>query len=47
VAVSGAGCLAYLVGNPRLLDVRCRTVEQMQMVNALCRLVEFAGREAT
>jgi uncharacterized protein len=42
VAISRARCLAYLVGSPRLLDVRCRSVEQMRMVNALCRLVEFA-----
>jgi uncharacterized protein len=42
VAVSRAQCLAYLVGSPRLLDVRCRTVEQMRLVNALCRLVEIS-----
>jgi hypothetical protein len=27
---------------PRLLDVRCRSVEQMRLVNALCRFVEQA-----
>jgi predicted RecB family nuclease len=43
VAISRAQCLAYLVGSPRLLDVRCRTVEQMRLVNALCRLVEVAA----
>jgi uncharacterized protein len=42
VAISRAQCLAYLVGAPRLLDVRCRTVDQMRLVNALCRLVELA-----
>jgi predicted RecB family nuclease len=42
VAISRAQCLAYLVGSPRLLDVRCRTVEQMRLVNALCRFVEHA-----
>jgi uncharacterized protein len=42
VAISRARCLAYLVGSPRLLDVRCRSVEQMRLANALCRLVEFA-----
>src|SRR5215218_8964360 len=46
VAISRARCLAYLVGNPRLLDVRCRTIEQMRLVNALCRFVEGA-RPAT
>ena len=42
VAVSRAQCLAVVVASPRLLDVQCRTVEQMRMVNALCRLVEVA-----
>ena len=42
VAVSRARCLAYLVASPRLLEVGCRTVEQMRMVNALCRFVEVA-----
>lgn len=42
VAISRAQCLAYLVGNPRLLEVRSRTVEQMRMVNALCRAAEIA-----
>jgi superfamily I DNA and/or RNA helicase len=43
VAVSRARCLAILVASPRLLEARCRTIEQMRLVNALCRLVEFAG----
>ncbi|HVM16792.1 MAG TPA: TM0106 family RecB-like putative nuclease, partial [Gaiellaceae bacterium] len=42
VAVSRAQCLAYLVASPRLLDANCRTVEQMRLANALCRLVEMA-----
>jgi hypothetical protein len=46
VAISRARCLAYLVGSPRLLDVRCRTVEQMRLVNALCRFVELAEEQA-
>jgi predicted RecB family nuclease len=45
VAISRAQCLVYLVGSPRLLDVRCRTVEQMRLVNALCRLVEMAEEQ--
>jgi predicted RecB family nuclease len=45
VAISRAQCLAYLVGSPRLLDVRCRSVEQMRLVNALCRLVEVAEEQ--
>jgi uncharacterized protein len=42
VAVSRARCLAVLVASPRLLEVRCRTVEQMRLANALCLLVERA-----
>jgi superfamily I DNA and/or RNA helicase len=42
VAVSRARCLAYVVASPRLLDTECRTVEQMKLVNALCRFVELA-----
>jgi predicted RecB family nuclease len=42
VAVSRAKCLAYLVCSPRLLDVACRTTEQMRLANALCRFVELA-----
>jgi len=42
VAISRARALAVLVASPRLLDVACHTVEQMRMVNALCRFVERA-----
>jgi uncharacterized protein len=45
VAISRAQCLAIVVGSPPLLDVRCRTTEQMRMVNALCRLVETADSQ--
>lgn len=44
VAVSRARCLAVLVCSPELLHVRCRSAEQMRLVNALCRLVEMAAR---
>jgi uncharacterized protein len=43
VAVSRAKCLAYVVASPRLLETSCRTVEQMRLVNALCRFAELAG----
>lgn len=43
VAISRAQCLAFLVCSPRLLETRCQTIEEMQLVNALCRLVEYAG----
>jgi predicted RecB family nuclease len=47
VAISRAQCLAVLVCSPRLLDTRCRTIAEMQLVNALCRLVEVAEAQAT
>jgi predicted RecB family nuclease len=42
VAISRAQCLAVLVCSPRLLETRCQSIEEMQLVNALCRLVEYA-----
>jgi superfamily I DNA and/or RNA helicase len=44
VAISRARCLAILVANPRLLEADCRTIEQMRLVNALCRFVEVAEK---
>jgi uncharacterized protein len=43
VAVSRAHCLAYVAASPRLLEIECRTIEQMRMANALCLFVETAG----
>ena len=43
VAVSRAQALAILVGSPKLLTIDCRTVNQLRMVNALCRFVELAS----
>jgi uncharacterized protein len=45
VAVSRAKCLAVLVASPALLTIKCRTVEQMRLVNALCRFVEMAAED--
>jgi predicted RecB family nuclease len=42
VATSRAQCRVELVCSPRLLDADCRTVEEMRLVNALCRFVELA-----
>ena len=42
VATSRARCLTVLVASPELIRVRCRTPRQMQLANALCRLVEMA-----
>jgi predicted RecB family nuclease len=46
VAISRAQCLAVLVASPELLHIRCRNVDQLRMVNALCRLVEVADEQA-
>ena len=43
VAISRAKALAVLVCSNRLLDVRCRTVEQIPLVNAICRFEESSG----
>ena len=45
VAVSRARGLAVLVCSPSLLDVACRTPEQMRLLNALCRYVEQARHQ--
>ena len=42
VATSRAQCRVVLVCAPRLLDADCATVEQMRLVNAVCRFVELA-----
>jgi uncharacterized protein len=42
VAVSRAKCLSIVACSPRLLESKCRTVEQMVLVNALCRFVDAA-----
>lgn len=43
VAVSRAQALAVVVCSPRLLTARCSTVEDMRLVNMLCRFAEAAG----
>jgi uncharacterized protein len=42
VAVSRAKALAIVVANPRLLDVNCKTIEQVKLANMLCRYAEVA-----
>ena len=46
VAVSRARCVAYVVASPRLLEIECRTIEQMRMANALCLFVAQAATGA-
>jgi predicted RecB family nuclease len=46
VAISRAQALAVLVASPKLLEIRCRIIEDMRLVNALCRFVELANSES-
>ena len=43
VAVSRARALCVLVGSPELLHARCRTIDQVRLVNTMCRYVEYAS----
>jgi uncharacterized protein len=45
VAVSRAMCLAFVVASPLLLESRARTIEQMRLINALCRFVDLADAQ--
>ena len=43
VAVSRAKCLALLIASPALLDINCKTPQQMELVNTLCWLTSIDG----
>jgi predicted RecB family nuclease len=43
VAISRAQCLSVLICSPHLFDVRCNNVEQMALLNVICRYVEAAS----
>lgn len=45
VAVSRAQVLAMVFASPRLLEIPCRTVRQMTLVNTLCMLAERSEAE--
>jgi uncharacterized protein len=47
VALSRARCLALLVANPKLMAIRCHTVEQMALVNTLCWVAQSSGTPAS
>jgi hypothetical protein len=34
------------LGGPRLLESRARTIEQIRLINALCRFAEMAEEQA-
>ncbi len=42
VAISRAQCLAVIIVNSGLLEISCRTVEQMKLANTFCLLEEYA-----
>jgi predicted RecB family nuclease len=44
VATSRAQCRVELVCSPRLLEIDCKTVDEMRLANALCRFAELAER---
>jgi uncharacterized protein len=46
VAISRAQGLAILVASPRLLEVPCRTIEQVKLVNALCWAEAYSRQSA-
>jgi uncharacterized protein len=45
VAVSRARCLSVVAANPTLLETRCRTVEQVGLVNTLCWVAEQSSAQ--
>ncbi len=44
VAISRARCLAVIVASPRLLEVPCARIEQVELVNTLCWAYDYANR---
>lgn len=42
VAVSRARALVVVFASPRLLDVNCKTIDQVRLANMLCRYVEVS-----
>lgn len=46
VAVSRARCLAVIMASPELLNIGCKTPEQIELVNTLCWVSEYAASQA-
>lgn len=46
VAISRARCLAVIFANPRLLEITCNTIPQMELVNNFCWAMQFAEEQA-
>jgi uncharacterized protein len=47
VAISRAQALAIVFACPRLLDVACRTIDEMRLVNALCAVADTARSQSS
>ncbi|GAA0308848.1 TM0106 family RecB-like putative nuclease [Sphingomonas oligophenolica] len=45
VAISRARCLAVIYANPRLLEIPCSTIAQMELVDGLCWAKQFAENQ--
>ncbi len=45
VALSRARCLALLVANPKLMAIKCHTVDQMTLVNTLCWVSDVSAQD--
>lgn len=46
VAISRARCLAVIYANPRLLEIPCSTIAQMELVNGLCWARDYADAQS-
>jgi uncharacterized protein len=46
VAISRARCLSVIFASPRLLEIPCNTIEQMQLVNTLCWAKRYSDQLA-
>jgi len=47
VAISRAKCLAIVVGNPKLARSTCSRIEQMELINVFCKIVESGTSEGS
>jgi predicted RecB family nuclease len=45
VAISRARCLAVIYANPRLLEIPCHSIAQMELVNSLCWARRYADEQ--
>jgi uncharacterized protein len=44
VAISRAECLAIVVANPKLLEIPCKTIDQIKLVNTFCWLDDYSSK---